>query len=229
MPEGHDHVRLFGLRVDIERQVYTTVVLMSVLVVYDGWHELASFLGVAAVIVAPVLAILAAHFFSEVLEDHSALCRPLTGAEWLTCPAPGFVAVVGAAAAGRARDRLGEPPGRDIDDHRAGVDRGGDPDGARGGRRGAGWVPGLAAWRGRDRRRRDRTPCRVLADPAQTALRPCSVDQVTGREARSGCRLHLDLHPPRVQIEDLKRTRARPAADGRCRRPVQPPWTPLPG
>jgi len=83
MPEGHDHVRLFGLRVDIERQVYTTVVLMSVLVVYDGWHELASFLGVAAVIVAPVLAILAAHFFSEVLEDHSALCRPLTGAEWL--------------------------------------------------------------------------------------------------------------------------------------------------
>ena len=32
-----------GHRVSIERLVYATVVLMSVLVVYDGWQELTSF------------------------------------------------------------------------------------------------------------------------------------------------------------------------------------------
>jgi len=77
----HD-LRLLGLRIDLERQVYTTVVLMSVLVVYDGWRALATFFGVAAVIIAPVLAIAFAHLFAEVLDDHARLRRPLTGAEW---------------------------------------------------------------------------------------------------------------------------------------------------
>lgn len=81
MPD-RQKLTLLGARVDIERQVYTTVVLLSVLVVYDGWQELATFLGVVAVIVAPVLAMIAAHFFAEVLDDHARLRRPLTRAEW---------------------------------------------------------------------------------------------------------------------------------------------------
>lgn len=75
-------VVIFGWRLDIERQVYATVVLMSVLVVYDGWQELATFLGVALVLLAPMLALAVAHFFAEVLDAHARLRRPLTGKEW---------------------------------------------------------------------------------------------------------------------------------------------------
>lgn len=71
-----------GLRLDIERFTYTTVVLMSVLVVYDGWADLASFVGVALVIIAPVLAISLADGFSEALHEMALAGRPLTGKEW---------------------------------------------------------------------------------------------------------------------------------------------------
>ena len=40
----------------MDRVIYTTITLMSVLVVYDGWATL-SFGGVAAVIIGPMLAI----------------------------------------------------------------------------------------------------------------------------------------------------------------------------
>ena len=62
--------------------VYATVVLMSVLAVYDGWADLARFLGVAVVILAPLLALGVAHLFSEVMEEHYLLQRALTRAEW---------------------------------------------------------------------------------------------------------------------------------------------------
>ena len=81
MARVHD-LRLLGIPVSVEQQVYTTVVLMSVLVVYDGWQELATFLGLTAVIVAPVLAIVVAHFFAEVLDEHARLRRPLAAREW---------------------------------------------------------------------------------------------------------------------------------------------------
>jgi hypothetical protein len=49
--------RGWGLRdIPMDRVIYTTITLMSVLVVYDGWATL-SFGGVAAVIIGPMLAI----------------------------------------------------------------------------------------------------------------------------------------------------------------------------
>jgi hypothetical protein len=68
--------------VRIDRLVYATVVLMSVLVVYDGWQQLASFAGLAAVIIAPMLALGIAHLFAEVLHAIAELRRPLTAPEW---------------------------------------------------------------------------------------------------------------------------------------------------
>lgn len=63
----HGPLTLFGSPVSIERLVYSTVVLMSVLVVYDGWGSLQSFAGIAIVILAPTLAIMVAHVFADVL------------------------------------------------------------------------------------------------------------------------------------------------------------------
>jgi hypothetical protein len=80
--EDPEHLRLGPLEVRLERVVYATVVLMSVLAVYDGWAELTSFLGVAIVIVAPLVALAVAHLFSEVIEEIYHRQRPLTGAEW---------------------------------------------------------------------------------------------------------------------------------------------------
>jgi hypothetical protein len=82
MPEPHAAPRLGRYRLRLDRQVYGTVVLMSVLVVYDGWNQLATFWGVAAVIVAPIVAMAAAHLFAEVLQEHGVLGRPLTRVEW---------------------------------------------------------------------------------------------------------------------------------------------------
>jgi hypothetical protein len=70
------------LRLRLDRMVYATVVLMSVLVVYDGWDQLTTFGGVAAVIVAPILALAAAHLFAEAMDAHATLRRGLTRAEW---------------------------------------------------------------------------------------------------------------------------------------------------
>jgi hypothetical protein len=80
--DDREVLRIRGLRVSIERLVYATVLLMSVLVVYDGWADLTTFAGVAAVIIGPILALAAAHLFSEVFELHFAKQRPLTRAEW---------------------------------------------------------------------------------------------------------------------------------------------------
>jgi hypothetical protein len=82
MAEDPEHLRIGPLEVRLERVVYATVVLMSVLAVYDGWAELTSFLGVAVVILAPLVALAVAHMFSEVIEEHYHLQRSLTLAEW---------------------------------------------------------------------------------------------------------------------------------------------------
>lgn len=74
--------RIRGQQVSLERLTYATVVLMSVLVVYDGWEDRATFIGVVAVILGPILALAVAHFFSEVLQEHSTHERQLTGSEW---------------------------------------------------------------------------------------------------------------------------------------------------
>ena len=65
-----------------ESLVYSTVTLMSVLVVYDGWQDVATFAGVAIVIIAPTIALAIAHWFAEAVDRHASLGRPLTGREW---------------------------------------------------------------------------------------------------------------------------------------------------
>ena len=79
---SHDAAPPGPWHVDLERLSYATVVLMSVLVVYDGWTDLTTFAGVAAVIVAPVIALTVAHVFSEALQHISDVRRSLTRAEW---------------------------------------------------------------------------------------------------------------------------------------------------
>ena len=64
----------------MDRVIYTTITLMSVLVVYDGWATL-SFGGVAAVIVGPMLAIFLGHVFGASLGTRVELGRPLTRRE----------------------------------------------------------------------------------------------------------------------------------------------------
>jgi hypothetical protein len=56
---------------------------MSVLIVYDGWQQL-RFLGVAAVIVGPVLAMFLSHVFSASLALQLTLGRPVAIKERLT-------------------------------------------------------------------------------------------------------------------------------------------------
>jgi hypothetical protein len=75
-------LRIRGIKVSIERLTYMTVILMSVLVVYDGWGDLTTFVGIAAVVIAPVLATAIAHGFSEALDLVAHLRRPLRAHEW---------------------------------------------------------------------------------------------------------------------------------------------------
>jgi hypothetical protein len=75
-------LRIRGIKVSIERLTYMTVILMSVLVVYDGWGDLTTFAGIAAVVVAPVLATAIAHAFSEALDLIAHQRRPLRAHEW---------------------------------------------------------------------------------------------------------------------------------------------------
>jgi len=68
----------FKIRVD--RIIYTTVTLLSVLIIYDGWATL-QFWDVVAVVVGPIVAIFLSHVFGAELGTRVALGRPLTGSE----------------------------------------------------------------------------------------------------------------------------------------------------
>lgn len=65
----------YGSRlVDLDRAIYTTITVMSVLIVYDGWQNLK--LGAAVgVILGPVLAIFVSHVFSASLARQAELKR----------------------------------------------------------------------------------------------------------------------------------------------------------
>ena len=73
---------ILGVQIHLERLVYSTVVLMSVLVVYDGWASLTTFAGIALVIAAPTIALLLAHLFADALHQQAVLRRPLRRSEW---------------------------------------------------------------------------------------------------------------------------------------------------
>jgi hypothetical protein len=60
----------------LDRIVYATITMMSVLIIYDGWQHL-RFVGVVGVIVGPVVAMFLAHLFSALIALHVELGRPL--------------------------------------------------------------------------------------------------------------------------------------------------------
>jgi hypothetical protein len=68
------------LPIRIDRVIYMTITIMSVLIVYDGWAHL-NFRGVVAVIVGPVLAVFLSHVFATALAHRVRLGRPLSARE----------------------------------------------------------------------------------------------------------------------------------------------------
>ena len=72
--------RVGRLNIRVDRLVYTTITLISVLIIYDGWNRL-TFWGVLAVILGPILAIFLSHLFGAELGTRVALGRPLTWRE----------------------------------------------------------------------------------------------------------------------------------------------------
>ncbi len=54
----------------VDRIIYATITIMSVLIIYDGWDRL-KLVDVAGVIIGPIVAMFLAHVFS------AALARPL--------------------------------------------------------------------------------------------------------------------------------------------------------
>src|SRR6478672_10154479 len=72
--------RVTRLRIRVDRMIYTTITLMSVLIIYDGWATL-HFWDVVAIVFGPILAIFLSHVFGEELGIRVALGRPLTRSE----------------------------------------------------------------------------------------------------------------------------------------------------
>jgi hypothetical protein len=66
--------------VDVDRVIYATITVMSVLIIYDGWQQL-KFLEVVGAIVGAVIAMFVAHVFSAGLAQQVALGRPVTSRE----------------------------------------------------------------------------------------------------------------------------------------------------
>jgi len=66
----------------IDRAVYGTIVVTSVLVLYDGWANL-KVLGAVAVILGPVVAMVIGHVFAASLAAYATLSRPPTTREVL--------------------------------------------------------------------------------------------------------------------------------------------------
>ena len=72
--------RVGRLKIRVDRVIYTTITLMSVLIVYDGWEQL-RFRSVVVVMLGPILAIFLSHVFGAALGTRVALGRPLTRRE----------------------------------------------------------------------------------------------------------------------------------------------------
>jgi hypothetical protein len=66
----------------LDRAVYTTITVMSVLIVYDGWQNL-KFWAAVGVILGPVLAMFISHVFSASLARQAELHRRPGGSEQL--------------------------------------------------------------------------------------------------------------------------------------------------
>ena len=66
--------------VDVDRIVYATITLMSVLIIYDGWSSL-KLLQLAGVVVGPVFAMFLGHSFSAAIARQVGEGRALTNSE----------------------------------------------------------------------------------------------------------------------------------------------------
>jgi hypothetical protein len=73
--------RLLPRPLYLDRIVYATITLMSVLIIYDGWQHL-RFLDVVGIIVGPVVAMFLAHVFSALIAKQVEVGRPLTGSDF---------------------------------------------------------------------------------------------------------------------------------------------------
>jgi hypothetical protein len=61
----------------VDRIIYATITMMSVLIIYDGWQHL-RLIDVVGVIVGPVLAMFLAHVFSGAMAKHVEAGRIIT-------------------------------------------------------------------------------------------------------------------------------------------------------
>jgi hypothetical protein len=77
-----DLVRTAARPAVIDRAVYGTITLSSILIVYDGWATL-ELVDVLVIIVGPVLAMVTGHAFATSIARTAELKRPLTNAERL--------------------------------------------------------------------------------------------------------------------------------------------------
>jgi hypothetical protein len=71
---------LMNRRVNVDRIVYATITLMSVLIIYDGWSSL-KLLQLAGVVVGPVFAMFLGHSFSAAMARQVNEGRALTNSE----------------------------------------------------------------------------------------------------------------------------------------------------
>jgi hypothetical protein len=67
----------------LDRIVYATITLMSVLIIYDGWQHL-RLLDVIGIIIGPVIAMFVAHVFSALIARQVEVGRPLTSGDLRT-------------------------------------------------------------------------------------------------------------------------------------------------
>ena len=72
--------RVSRLKIRADRVIYTTITLLCVLIIYDGWEQL-HFRNVVTVIAGPVLAIFLGHVFGAALGMRVAQGRPLSRRE----------------------------------------------------------------------------------------------------------------------------------------------------
>jgi hypothetical protein len=72
--------RIGRLRIRVDRVIYTTITLLCVLIIYDGWEQL-QFWDVVAVILGPIVAIFLSHVFGAALGTRVALARALSRRE----------------------------------------------------------------------------------------------------------------------------------------------------
>jgi hypothetical protein len=65
----------------IDRVVYGTITMMSVLIVYDGWAKI-DLLEVIGVMAGPIFAMFVAHVFATLIAKQAAVDSTLDSAEW---------------------------------------------------------------------------------------------------------------------------------------------------